>query len=374
MNDKELGKLTAEAVALLREMVAVPSCSFEENDVRQLLASRLAERGLNCGATGNNIVCRSREWSGSMKTLMLCAHMDTVPAAATYTFDAFNPDGKQAAARISELRNESLAPEQIVAGLGSNDDGASVVALSAVFQYFEGRKLPFNLLLAISCEEERSGPGGMRHLWGNVVNPDWAIVGEPTCMRAATSERGLLVLDGTAYGVAGHAARGEGVNALYIALEDMMKLRNHRFTRISPRMGEVKMTVTQVNAGTAHNVIPDRCDFVVDIRPTEMYTNSEILEELQAMCSSELKARNLLNCSSATFEGSPLAATLETMGIETFSSPTTSDWMRLRCDAIKMGPGDSSRSHKADEYVLVDEIEKAIKQYVEFIENFSKAI
>ncbi|MBR2064379.1 MAG: peptidase dimerization domain-containing protein, partial [Bacteroidales bacterium] len=190
-----------------------------------------------------------------------------------------------------------------------------------------------------------------------------------TGMKAATSERGLLVIDATAHGVSGHAARNEGINAIDIALDDIQALKSHVFDRISPRMGKVNLNVTQINAGTAHNVIPDTCTFVIDIRPTEQYTNEEILKELQDICKSDLKPRNLSNRSSATRDNSPLQRTAEEMGIETFSSPTTSDWMRIDCDAIKMGPGESSRSHKKDEFVFVKEIEDGIKKYIEFIEQ-----
>ena len=188
-------------------------------------------------------------------------------------------------------------------------------------------------------------------------------------MKAATAERGLLVIDATAHGISGHAARNEGKNALYIALEDIDRLRKHEFSRISPRMGKVNLNVTQINAGTAHNVIPDCCTFVIDIRPTEQYTNEEILQELQAICESELKPRNLANRSSATWEDSPLQKAADKLGIETFSSPTTSDWMRITCDAVKMGPGDSSRSHRKNEFVMVSEIRSGIQGYIELINN-----
>lgn len=233
-----------------------------------------------------------------------------------------------------------------------------------------------NLVLALTCEEERSGKGGMTRLWPDVLakleaSQKYAIIGEPTGMKAATSERGLLVIDAEAKGKSGHAARNEGENAIYIALEDIERLRNHEFSRISPRMGKVNLNVTQVNAGTAHNVIPDRCTFVTDIRPTEQYTNEEILTELRSICRSTLTARNLTNRSSATYPDSPLQEAAERLGIETFSSPTTSDWMRIGCDAIKMGPGDSSRSHKRNEFVLVSEIRNGIRTYIEFINTIS---
>ena len=225
-----------------------------------------------------------------------------------------------------------------------------------------------NLILVLTCEEERSGVGGMTGLWSQLQSKvDFAIVGEPTGMKAAVSERGLLVIDATSHGVSGHAARNEGKNALYIALEDIDLLRKYEFEKVSPKMGKVNLNVTQINAGSAHNVIPDRCDFVIDIRPTEQYSNLEILEDLQKVCKSELKARNLANKSSATYEESRLQAAAEKLGIETFSSATTSDWMRISCDAIKMGPGDSTRSHRKDEFVYIDEIRNAIETYIEFI-------
>ena len=232
-----------------------------------------------------------------------------------------------------------------------------------------------NLILVLSCEEERSGLNGMTGLWPQIKDKvDYAIVGEPTGMKAATAERGLLVIDATAHGVSGHAARNEGINAIDIAVEDIQTLKSHVFDRISPRMGKVNLNVTQINAGTAHNVIPDTCTFVIDIRPTEQYTNEEILKELQAVCKSDLKPRNLSNRSSATREDSPLQRTAEEMGIGTFSSPTTSDWMRIDCDAIKMGPGESSRSHKKDEFVFVKEIEEGIRTYIDYIEKFYEII
>ena len=239
-------------------------------------------------------------------------------------------------------------------------------------------QLPFNLLLVLGSEEERSGNGGAAAVFaaggplvtGGLNLPEWAIVGEPTGMKAATSERGLLVIDGLARGKSGHAARAEGVNALYIALDDIAAMRSHRFGRISPTMGEVMLNVTQIQAGSAHNVIPDECSFVADIRPTEQYTNSEILGELQRICRSELRPRNLRNRSSATRPGSPLLKAAEAAGMPAFSSPTTSDWMRLDCDALKLGPGDSARSHRADEYILTEEIRAGIDGYIAFINAF----
>ena len=409
MRDKlNIDRLTADAVDLLKEMIAIPSHSFEEDAVCSHICSWLEAKGIVHHRKGNNIVAEHIT-NTSMPTLMLCAHIDTVSPSPEYSFDPYIPDYKKVAETMSNIIGRRTKASEIVAGLGSNDDGASVVAMIAAYRYFcnhsSGRgdcnignnpsqaslgpspcgqggstvsdiTVPSaagmaehpNIILVLTCEEERSGKDGMTGLWPELESKvDFAIIGEPTGIKAATSERGLLVIDATAHGTSGHAARNEGRNALYMALEDINRLREHTFSRISPRMGKVNLNVTQINAGTAHNVIPDRCDFVIDIRPTEQYTNEEILKELQNICKSKLKPRNLTNRSSGTFVDSPLQKAAETLGIETFSSPTTSDWMRIGCDAIKMGPGESSRSHKKNEYVLVEEIRNGIKTYIEFI-------
>ena len=402
----DIQSLTSDAVELLKEMIAIPSPSFEEDAVCSHVSGWLSVHGVGHRRAGNNIIAEHIV-DPAKPTLMLCAHMDTVSPSPEYSFDPYKPDYQTAAEVIGRTSGKECTPEDIVAGLGANDDGASVVAMIAAYRYLtnpDGIGSGFennpshsyvvgptpcgqggstvsnlhstsgtgakNLILVLTCEEERSGRNGMTGLWPELASKvDFAIVGEPTGMKAATAERGLLVIDATAYGVSGHAARNEGENALYKAMEDIMKLRSHVFGKVSPRMGKVNLNVTQINAGSAHNVIPERCEFVIDIRPTEQYSNEEILEELQGICQSELKPRNLANRSSATFEGSPLQKTAEAMGIETFSSPTTSDWMRITCDAIKMGPGESARSHKKDEFVFIEEIEKGIETYIEFIKS-----
>ena len=357
---------TAEAVELLKEMVAIPSPSFSEDAVCSHICSWMHERGIAHERIGNNIIAEHIV-DPSKPTLMLCAHIDTVSPSPEYDFDPYEPDCQKAAEVISGIVGRTIGADDIIPGLGSNDDGASVVSMLAVYRHF--MESDRNIILVLSCEEERSGKEGMTGLWGARLEGkvDLAIVGEPTCMKAATAERGLLVIDATAHGVSGHAARNEGKNALYIALEDIDRIRRHEFSKVSPRMGKVNLNVTQINAGSAHNVIPDSCTFVIDIRPTEQYTNEEILHELQSICESELKPRNLSNRSSATWEGSPLQKAAEALGIKTFSSPTTSDWMRISCDAIKMGPGDSSRSHRKNEFVTTDEISTAIEEYIKFV-------
>ncbi len=350
-----------DSIGLLRKMIATPSFSFEEERVCRLISESLSDWGIKHRVLKNNILAFSQEYDPNLPTLVLDAHIDTVQPAGTYTKDPF----------------DSGNDDDTIFGLGANDDGGSVVSMIAAFRYLYGRHLYINLALSLTSEEERSGADGARWLFSEEgpfgeKQPEWVILGEPTNMRAATSERGLLVLDGEATGVSGHAARNEGVSALYIALDDITALRNHRFARVSPLMGKVKLNVTQINAGTAHNVIPDKCTFVVDIRPTEQYSNEEILAELQALCRSRLTPRNMKNRSSATRSGSVLLKIAGEMGIETFSSPTTSNWMRVHSDAIKMGPGDSARSHHADEFILRSEIEDGVTKYVEFIETLSK--
>jgi acetylornithine deacetylase len=411
--EQHIQMLTSEAVDLLKEMVAIPSPSFSESAVCDHISGWMDERGISHERIGNNIVAEHIT-DPSGPTLMLCAHMDTVSPAEGYDFDPYDPHYDVAADVISAMTGMEVGPDDIVAGLGSNDDGASLVSMLAAYRFicnndnsgrdsgFGNRATPLaagggahevggvvsetavpetsNVILVLTCEEERSGKNGMTGLWGRRIcsrneaaegcTPiDYAIVGEPTGMKAATAERGLLVIDATAHGVSGHAARNEGENALYIALEDIQRLKTHEFGKVSQRMGKVNLNVTQISAGTAHNVIPDRCDFVVDIRPTEQYTNEELLQELQAICRSELKPRNLANRSSATFNDSPLQKTAERLGIDTYSSPTTSDWMRITCDAVKMGPGESSRSHRKNEFVFTDEIRKGIETYIDFIIN-----
>lgn len=351
----------ADCLDLLRQLVRTPSPSFEEDAVAAWVGWWLNQNGIDYTLPQGNVVACHATPDPAKKTLVMIAHLDTVAPAFGYTRDPYDP---------------GTNPD-IIYGLGANDDGGSAVAMLAAFRHFYGKDLPINLVLLLVREEECSGPDGARWLFGpegpfqkgKLPKPDWAIVGEPTSLKAATSERGLLVLDGEAVGVSGHAARGEGVNALYIALDDIACLRNHRFGKISPEMGEVRVTVTQIEAGKAHNVVPDRCRFVVDIRPTEQYTNEEILSELQMLCKSTLRPRNMLHRASATAPGSPLRKAVAALGIGTYSSPTSSDWMLLPCDAIKIGPGDSARSHHADEYVTAAEVEAGIDTYIQLIEQ-----
>ncbi len=347
------------AIEILRKLISLQSFSGEEELRVDYILSFFEDKGIIPERIGNNLVFSQTNHNNSKPTLMLNSHLDTVKPASGYTFDPFNPP-------ISYSH---------VYGLGSNDAGASVVSMIQVFLHFYNSDLPFNIVLVLSAEEENSGQGGMTHLWTKLIEKvDFAIIGEPTQMKAAIAERGLLVVDGEAKGVSGHAARNEGVNALYVALDDIQIIKNIKLEKVSPTMGEVKITVTQINAGTQHNVVPDRCSFVVDIRPTDQYNNSEIMDILQSEVNSTLTARNLKNKSSATPNNHFIMDAIKGMGIESYVSPTTSDWMRISCPAVKMGPGDSARSHQSDEYILIDEIEQGINGYIKFVEQLTKEI
>lgn len=346
-----------KAASFLKEMITIPAITFEEGARADFIEKYLKDCGVKIKRVKNNIIAYPPTFETTKQTLLLCAHLDTVPPSSMYTFDPHNPP----------------FDEERIYGLGSNDDGGCLSALLHTFLLFcdlseEYKKLNINLLLAISAEEERSGPNGMRLIYQELKeSADFAIIGEPTEMKAAIAERGLLVIDALSEGVSGHAAREEGINAIYTALEDIATLQNYHFPKLSPSMGEVKITVTQINGGTQHNIIPNKCSFVVDIRTTEQYSSEEIFSTLSNELKSTLKARSLSNRSSATPKGHRLITTCETLGIEQFVSPTTSDWIVIDIPAIKMGVGDSSRSHRADEYILKEELYQGIKGYIDFI-------
>ncbi len=351
-----------QAVELLKRLIAIPSLTFQEQGVADFVFVHLQNRvetegvGVEIERIGNNIVCYLPSSQCDAKTLMLVAHMDTVPASDGYSRDPFTP----------------FCEGDRIYGLGSNDDGGSVVSMvETLFHFAKSGESKLNIILALSAEEERSGVNGIEIVIPELkFRPDYVIVGEPTQMKAAVAERGLLVLDCEAEGVSGHAARSEGVNALYIAMDDIATMRNFHFDRVSELMGEVKLTVTQINCGTEHNVVPDRARFVVDIRPTELYTNSEIVELLQCEVKSRITPRNLKNRASATPSSGALMAAINSLGIDTYISPTTSDWVRLpQFEAVKMGAGDSSRSHRADEYITRTEIADAVEGYIKFIKT-----
>ena len=355
MKDTLLSQMTAKAAGLLREMVSIPSYSGEEDALSDLIEKKLGAEGVDVNRVGNNLWALAYPYNPEAPLLMLNSHIDTVRPSQSYTFDPFN----------------SSSDISVIRGLGSNDAGASVVSMIETFLYFRKNVLPFNLLLAISAEEENSGPNGMKMLYPLLPKADCAVIGEPTKMETAIAERGLIVIDATSRGVSGHAARDEGVNAIMIAHEDISKLASYKFDKVSPLMGEVKISVTRIEAGREHNVVPDRCTFTLDIRPNDQYTNEEIFNILEDLLKSDLKPRSLGNRCSKTPDGHQLIECARRCGFPIYVSPTTSDWIRVPLPAIKMGPGDSGRSHRADEYVTVEELREGIKGYVTFINNLN---
>ncbi len=347
----------AEAVGLLRRLIATPSPSRGEEATADLLCAFFEERGLKPERVHCNVVVRTPAYDPARPTLLLNSHHDTVRPAAGYTRDPYAPT----------IEGDRLY------GLGSNDAGASLVALTEAFLACADRTLPFNLLLALTAEEEVSGEHGIRALLPTLGRIDMAIVGEPTSLDAALGERGLVVLDCTARGRSGHAARDEGENALYIALEDIARLRTLRFERCSPLLGPVHIATTMISAGTQHNVVPDTCRFTVDVRTTEAYTNEETVELIRAAIRSEAEPRSTRIRASVIAEEHPLVRAAVAAGAATYVSPTASDRTLMPFPALKLGPGDSARSHTADEYVLVSEIGAGIDRYLQIIENTATA-
>ena len=349
---------TEEAVGLLRQLVATPSVSRDEARTGDLLHAFLAERGAAPERLHNNVWARSAGFGPARPTLLLNSHHDTVRPAASYTRDPYDP----------AVEGDRLY------GLGSNDAGASVVALAETFLAFRSRPLPFNLVLALTAEEECMGERGIRALLPVLGPIDMALVGEPTGMQAAVGKRGLVVLDCTAHGRAGHAARDEGINALYIALDDIARLRTFRFERESALLGPVGIAVTQIEAGTQHNVVPDVCRFVADIRTTDAYTNEETVEILRRAIRSEAVPRSTRIRAAAVADDHPLMRAARAAGRRTFVSPTTSDRTLMPFPALKMGPGESERSHTADEYVCLSEIAEGIAVYETYIEKLASEL
>lgn len=351
---------TKQYTDLLCSLIAVPSLSGNEDGTAKIIESFLKEQAVVVSRVGNNIIARysNTEKNSRRPVVLLNSHHDTVKPSQSYTRDPFTPtiDGDK------------------LYGLGSNDAGASLVSLIATFLYFKDKKLPFDIVLGISAQEENSGPGGMRLLWPELGHIDMGIVGEPTGLRVAIGERGLLVLDCVAHGRSGHAARQEGDNAIYRAIRDIEKLKSFPFQRQSSLLGSIGINVTMINAGTQHNVIPDQCNFTVDVRTTDVYTNTETVEIINSELESDVTPRSTHLNASAIDENHLLVRAAMEAGCETFLSPTMSDMALLPIPTIKIGPGDSARSHTADEYILLSEIESGIKCYISIIENLNKLL
>ena len=373
-----------KSVSLLEKMVSIPSVSREETAVADMLQTYMGSTGLEVHRTGNNLWLIDPRYDSSRPTLLLNAHIDTVKPVSTWKHNPF------CASREEVILPDGSREERIY-GLGSNDDGASFVSLLHVFFLLIGEEASrnYNLVFVASAQEEVGGRDGIERVLPLLPRIDVGLVGEPTGMQPAIAEKGLVVIDGIAHGKSGHAARNEGVNALYLALDAIQRLRTFRFERESATLGPVKVTVTGVQAGTAHNVIPDTCTFVVDCRTTDAYSNDEVVELLrrevghiqwpaasgqQPTTNSpvvELNPRSTRLQPSSIPADHPLLRRIVALGRQPFGSPTLSDQALMRFPTLKMGPGQSSRSHTADEYIRPCEIREAIGFYYEVLKGLS---
>ena len=345
--------LVSEATGLLKSLIAIPSLSREEEQAADFLQNYIEMQGMATGRKGNNIWCLSPMFDLQKPTLLLNSHIDTVKPVNGWRkapFNAVEENGK-------------------IYGLGSNDAGASVVGLLQVFLQLCRTTQAYNLIFLASCEEEVSGKGGIESVLPQLPPIQFAIVGEPTEMQPAIAEKGLMVMDVNAYGSSGQADRKEGDNARYKVLDDIAWFRDYRFPKESPFLGPVKMSVTMANAGTQHNVIPDRCTFVVDIRSNECYTNQELFDEIRKHISCEAKARSFRLGSSHVSPEHPLVRKDVALGRLRFGAPILSVQSLMPFPSMKMGPGKSSRSHTADEFIFVKEIEEAITLYLELLDG-----
>ena len=343
-------------IELLKQLISTSSFSKEEEKAAEIMRAFLSDEKIVFKTADNNTWAYNKYFSKEKPTILLNSHIDTVKPAKGYTLDPFSP---------------SEEGDQLF-GLGSNDAGGPLVALLATFiQFYNRDNLPFNLVYAATAEEEISGRRGLEIVLPRIAPIAFAIVGEPTRMELAIAEKGLLVLDCYALGKSGHTARNEGENALYKAIDDIQKLRNYKFEKISNVLGEVKITVTMIDAGTQHNVIPDVCHFVVDIRTNEHYLNKDVAEIIAGLIESEVKPRSVRLNSSGISEQHPFALLAKSKGIKIYGSPTTSDQAIMPFLSVKMGPGDSARSHTADEFIYKSEIIAGIERYIELLEELA---
>ena len=350
----ELQSLQKNAVELLKKLIATPSISGEEDKTAEILVNFLEENGVEkVNRILNNVWAVNKFYDENKPTVFFNSHHDTVKVNPGYTRDPFSPD----------------VEDGVLYGLGSNDAGGPAVSLLSTFLYYYNREdLKYNILVAITAEEENSGPNGLNGILEDVLPKfDFAIVGEPTQMQLAIAEKGLMVLEGFAPGLAGHAAREEGDNAIYNAMKDVAWFQSYEFEKESKVLGKVKMTVTQIEAGKQHNVVPATCKYVVDVRSTEKYTNHEILKVIQDNTVSEINARSIRFNPSFIPEDHPIVQAGLKFGRTTYGSPTLSDQAFITQPSLKMGPGDSARSHTADEYIKISEIHEGIELYIKIV-------
>ncbi|MEO8854013.1 MAG: M20 family metallo-hydrolase [Ginsengibacter sp.] len=343
------------AIELLKQLIATPSFSKEEDRTAICLQEFLQKKNIQSNRFLNNIWATNKHFDASKPTLLLNSHHDTVKPNKGYTLNPFEPvekDGK-------------------IFGLGSNDAGGPLVSLLATFVSFYESDLPFNIIFAATAEEEISGKNGIEILLNHLPKIDAAIVGEPTLLKMAVAEKGLLVLDCMAHGKAGHAARNEGVNAIYIAMKDINWLSTFQFPKVSSLLGPVHIAVTAINTeNKTHNILPSECSFLVDIRVNEMYTFEEIISVITENFQSEILPRSTRLKSSFIAESHSLVRAGKKLGIDSYGSPTCSDMALMDFPSLKIGPGDSARSHTADEFIFENEIKEGIKTYIQLLDNY----
>lgn len=337
----------SDAVELLKKLIATPSVSRNEKDAADIMEQTIRSYGFEPQREANNLWIIDPHYDESRPTLLLNAHIDTVKPVASWSRDPFSPD----------------VEDGVLYGLGSNDCGGGLCSLLQIFRMLTEKPQSYNLIYLASAEEEVSGKDGITRALPLLPHIDLAIVGEPTGMNPAVAEKGLMVLDVIAHGKSGHAARNEGVNAIYEALDDMRWIRDYKFEKVSEFLGPTKMTLTVVNAGTQHNVIPDKCTMLVDIRTNEFYDNEEVYEFIRQHLKSEVKAHSFRLKSSRINPEHPLIRKCVAMGMKPFGSPTLSDQALMHFPSFKLGPGESSRSHSANEFIRISEIRDAIAKY-----------
>jgi acetylornithine deacetylase len=356
MNKHDIAKLQNEVIGLLKQLISTPSFSKEENDTAELICGFFSRHQVDFSRIGNNVFARNRHYDPSKPSILMNSHHDTVKPNKGYTHDPFDPieqDGK-------------------IFGLGSNDAGGCLVSLIASFLYFyDQQELNHNVVFAASAEEEISGVNGIELVLPYLGRIDFGVVGEPTRLEMAVAERGLMVIDCTAAGHSGHAARNEGENALYKALDDINWIRHYRFEKVSPLLGDSHMTVTVIETeNKQHNVVPSQCKFVIDVRVNELYSFDEILDELRLNLNSQFKPRTTRMKPTSIAMDHPLVKAGLALGKGYYGSPTTSDKALMPFPTLKMGPGDSARSHTANEYIYIDEIREGMETYIQLLDEF----
>ena len=361
MSSKQINiaDLYSDAVDLLKQLISIPSFSKEEDKTADCLENFLQKKNIESFRYLNNVWATNKHFDNSKPTILLNSHHDTVKPNKGYTLNPFEPveqDGK-------------------LFGLGSNDAGGALVSLLAAFVYYHEAELPFNIVFAGTAEEEISGKNGVEILLNRLPKIDVAIVGEPTLLDMAIAEKGLLVLDCVAHGKAGHAARDEGINALYIAMHDILWLSTYQFPRVSSLLGPVHIAVTSINTeNKTHNIAPSQCSFLVDVRVNELYSFEEVISVIKENIKSEIQPRSIRLKSSYIDTNHPLVKAGNKLGFDSYGSPTSSDMALMNFPSLKIGPGDSARSHTANEFIYLNEIKEGIKTYIELLESFGNEL